>query len=225
MEINVLNSKGEVTGKANLPEGLDSVKVNRHLVHEVVRAYLANQRKGTHSTLTRTEVSGGGKKPWKQKHTGRARAGSSRSPLWRGGGIIFGPKPRSYRIDLPNAKVRAAFSQVLSAKFKRGEIVVAEGPDLDQAKTKKVAAWLKTLSLPQNALLVLEKRDDKLALASRNLAEFTAIEWRNLHPYHLLSAGKVVFTPEAFKNAGECWKAEEKAEASPGATVPRAERN
>src|SRR3989344_3208552 len=116
MEINVLNSKGEVTGKANLPEGLDSVKVNRHLVHEVVRAYLANQRKGTHSTLTRTEVSGGGKKPWKQKHTGRARAGSSRSPLWRGGGIIFGPQPRSYRIDLPHAQVKAARTEKHTAE-------------------------------------------------------------------------------------------------------------
>ena len=219
MEINILNSEGKVTGKANLPEGLDSVKVNRHLVHEVIRAYLANQRRGTHSTLVRGEVSGGGKKPWKQKHTGRARSGSTRSPLWRGGGIIFGPHPRSYRIDLPNAKVRAAFSQVLSVKFKRGEIVVAEIPALEQAKTKIVATWLKTLSLPQNALLVLEKKDAKLALASRNLPEFTVIEWRNIHPYHLLNAGKVVFTPEAFKSASECWKTDEKAEASPEATV------
>src|SRR3989338_3711360 len=133
MEIEQLNSEGKSTGKARLPESwfADS-KMNRHLVHEVVTAYLANQRKGTHSTKTRSEVSGGGKKPWKQKHTGRARAGSSRSPLWRGGGIIFGPKPRSYRRDLPQAKVRIALIQILAEKAKTGTIVVSEKPNLDQ---------------------------------------------------------------------------------------------
>ena len=123
----------------NLPDRLFGVDLaNIHLIHEVVQAYLANQRKGTHSSLTRSEVSGGGKKPWKQKHTGRARSGSTRSPLWRGGGIIFGPKPRSYRRDLPGKKIKAALAQVLSAKLKSGELVVCEKPKMEKAKTSLV---------------------------------------------------------------------------------------
>jgi large subunit ribosomal protein L4 len=199
MEVNVFNSKGEVSGKANLPDSFSSLKLNKHLVHEVVTAYLSNQRKGTHSTLTRTEVRGGGKKPWKQKHTGRARAGSSSSPLWRGGGIIFGPKPRSYRVDLPGAKVRAVLSQVLASKFNGGDVVVAERPDLAEVKTKKVNEWLKKLSLPQNILLVIDKKDEHLLRASRNLADFKVREWSHLHPYDVLNAGKIVLTPEAAK--------------------------
>ena len=199
MEIDIIDSEGKISGKANLPETLSAVKLNKHLVHEVIRAYLANQRKGTHSTLTRTEVRGGGKKPWKQKHTGRARAGSSSSPLWKGGGIIFGPKPRSYRIDLPGAKIKAALSQVLASKLNNGEVVVAEGPNLEQAKTKKVNEWLKKLSLPQSSLLVVDKMDGKLLLASRNLPDFKVMECRHLHAYHLMSAKKIVLTPEAVR--------------------------
>lgn len=201
MEVDVLNSEGKVTGKMNLPEAFSQVKVNRHLLHEVVTAYLANQRKGTHSVLTRSEVRGGGKKPWKQKHTGRARAGTIRSPLWRGGGIIFGPQPRSYRVDLPQAKIKSALSQVLAAKAGNGEVVVSEKPQLENAKTKKVAQWLKKISPSQNSLLVLEKKDEKLFLASRNLTRFRVMECRQLHPYDLLNAQKIIFTPESFKDA------------------------
>ena len=204
LEINVLDAEGKVTGKAALPEsmlkgiaGEKGVKVNRHLLHEVVRAYLANQRAGTHSSKTRTEVSGGGKKPWKQKHTGRARAGSSRSPLWRGGGIIFGPKPRSYRIDLPQAKIKAALRQALAAKASNGDLVVSDKPKLDQVKTKLVAAWLKKLSMPVNSLLVIHKKDEQLHRATRNLQNFSVMECRNLHPYDVLHAKKIIMTPEA----------------------------
>lgn len=197
MDLNILDNAGKISGKASFPDAFGAAKVNKHLIHEVVTAYLSNQRKGTHSTLSRGQVQGGGKKPWKQKHTGRARSGTSRSPLWRGGGIIFGPKPRSYRIDLPHAKVKAALSQVLAAKVASGDIVVAQRPVLDQPKTKKVQEWLDNLSLPGNSLLVLDKGDDKIFLASRNLPGFRVMECRNLHAYHVLSAGKVVFTPEA----------------------------
>lgn len=197
MEVDVLNLEGEAKGKANLPDSLAKGKENKHLLYEVVRAYLANQRKGTHSTLGRSEVRGGGKKPWRQKHTGRARSGTSRSPLWRGGGIIFGPKPRSYRIDLPKGKIKGSLGQVLSAKLRRGDLVVAEKPVLEEAKTKKVTEWLKKLSLPEKSLLVVKDRDEKLLLATRNLPHFSVRQCSTLHPYHVLSAQKVVFTPEA----------------------------
>ena len=200
MEIDILKSDGKLEGKAQLPEHIAaSGKLSRPLVHEVVTAYLANQRKGTHSTLTRTEVSGGGKKPWKQKHTGRARSGSSRSPLWRGGGIIFGPKPRSYRVDIPKAKIKAALFQVLAEKAESGNLVVSEKPQLPQPKTKVVSQWIKKLSLPVSSLLVVDKNDENLTLASRNIKGFQWIECRHLHPYHILSAKKIVMTPEAVK--------------------------
>lgn len=202
MEINVLNAEGKVSGKVAWPEQRlsgENAKVNRHLAHEVVRAYLANQRSGTHSTLTRTEVSGGGKKPWKQKHTGRARSGSSRSPLWRGGGIIFGPKPRSYRMDIPKQKIKIAFNEILADKVKNGQVVVSDKPRLEKTKTKEVFQWLKKLDLPMNSLLVVDKKDEKLNLASRNLQDFMIVEFQNLHPYYLLKAGKIIFTPEAVK--------------------------
>ena len=196
MEINILDAQGKVTGKSSLPESIAKAKPNKHLVHEVVTAFLANQRKGTHATLTRGNVTGGGKKPWKQKHTGRARAGTSRSPLWRKGGIIFGPHPRSYRVDLPQAKVKAVLNLVLSAKAESGNLIVAEMPKLEAPKTKKVVEWLKALSLPQKCLVVTVKQDQIFRKASRNLADFQVMEWKHLHPYQVMNSQKVVLTPE-----------------------------
>ncbi|MBI3012346.1 MAG: 50S ribosomal protein L4, partial [Elusimicrobia bacterium] len=188
-------------GTKSLPDPMFGVKaVNPHLVHEVVRAYLANQRKGTHSSLTRSEVTGGGRKPWKQKHTGRARSGSTRSPLWRKGGIIFGPKPRDYSINLPHAKVKSALRQVLSAKAANGEIVIAEKPVLEKCKTKEIAQWIKKLNLPETSLLVVDKRDEKISQASKNLKNFSWIEWNHLHPYHLLQAKKILICPEVLQS-------------------------
>ncbi len=199
MEVQIYK-EGKSSGMANLPDELFAVaKLNRHLVHEVVRAYLQNQRKGTQSTLSRSEVSGGGKKPWKQKHTGRARAGSTRSPLWRHGGVIHAPKPRSYRTDLPGSKIRVALTHALSAQAKAGNIVVSELPALKDAKTKLVSAWLKKLSFPLKTLVVVDKMQENLAVAARNIPDFEWIEYKHLHPYHILNAKKIVLTPEAVK--------------------------
>ncbi len=200
MEVDIYKD-GKSSGKANLPDELFGVsKVSKHLVHEVIRAYMQNQRKGTQSTLTRSEVSGGGKKPWKQKHTGRARSGSSRSPLWRHGGIIHAPKPRSYRTDVPNSKIKVALTHALSAQAQAGNVVVAELPVLKQAKTKIVASWLKKLSFPLKTLVVIDKREENFVVASRNLPDFEWIEYKHLHPYHILNAKKIVITPEAVKS-------------------------
>src|SRR3989338_352271 len=199
MEISVIDSECKVKCKRELNNPLFSAPLkNSFVLHEVVRAYLANQRKGTHSTLTRTEVSGGGKKPWKQKHTGRARSGSTRSPLWRGGGIIFGPKMRSYRIDLPKHKVELALSEALSSKANSGELLVSEKPILEKPKTKLLCAWLKNRGLGDHTLLVLNQKDEDLSLAARNLKNFKWILWNHLHPYHVLQAKKIVFTEEVF---------------------------
>ena len=197
MEIDILDSQGKVAGKKPLPESVALAKPNKHLMHEVVTAYLANQRQGTHKVLTRGQVTGGSRKPWKQKHTGSARAGTTRSPLWRKGGIIHGPVPRDYSIGLPKAKVKAALHQALSIKASAGELVVAEAPKLQAAKTKNIAAWLKTLCLPQKVLLVIEKSDAQLSLASRNLKYFEILERKHLHAYPVLGAKKVILTPEA----------------------------
>lgn len=199
MEVNVIDAEGKVKEKRELSSPLFSAPLkNSFVLHEVVRAYLANQRKGTHSTLTRTEVSGGGKKPWKQKHTGRARSGSTRSPLWRGGGIIFGPKMRSYRIDLPQAKVKRALSESLSSKANSGDLVVSEKPILEKPKTKLLCEWLKKRGLEAKTLLVLKQKDEILSLASRNLKNFKWILWDHIHPYHVLGAKKIVLTEEVF---------------------------
>jgi large subunit ribosomal protein L4 len=200
MEIDIINNEGKAKGKAKLPETLAAAgKLNPHLVHEVVKAYLANQRLGTHSTLTRSEVTGGGKKPWKQKHTGRARQGSIRSPLFRKGGIIGGPKPRDYRENIPQAKVKNALLQILASKAASGAMVVSEAPQLAAPKTKLVSQWLKAMSAGNKSLLVLDKKDAKLAQASRNLPNFAWIECKHLHPVHVLGVKKIIFTPEAVK--------------------------
>ena len=200
MEIDIIDHEGKANGKAKLPESLAAAgKFDRHVAHEVVKAYLANQRAGTHSTLTRTEVSGGGKKPWKQKHTGRARQGSIRSPLFRGGGIIHGPKPRDYREAVPHAKVKNILLQALASKAESGAMVVSEGPKLSEPKTKLVVQWLKKVAPENNALLVVDKKDEKLARASRNIKDFSWIECKHLHPYHVMGAEKIIFTPEAVK--------------------------
>lgn len=199
MEIDI-NKDGKLNGKAEVPDQLFAVeKVSKHLVHEVIRAYLMNQRRGTQSALTRAEVSGGGKKPWKQKHTGRARSGSSRSPLWRGGGIIFAPKNRDYRVDLPQSKVKTALTHALSSQAKAGNVVVSDAPALSKAKTKLIAQWVKKNAFPAKTLLVVDKKQDNLSVAARNMPYFQWIECKHLHAFHVLNAEKVVFTPEAVK--------------------------
>lgn len=202
METNILNSKGQQKGAVDLPENIFKATGKNSLIHEVIQAYLANQRKGTHETLTRGNVSGGGKKPWKQKHTGRARSGSSRSPLWRGGGIIFGPHPRSYRVGLPHKKIEQALALSLTSKFESGDLVITERPSLEKGKTKEVTEWRKSVGLEEKTLLVLKEKDDNLTRCSRNLKDFKLIEWKSLHPYHILDAKKVAIEPEVI----ECLK-------------------
>jgi large subunit ribosomal protein L4 len=198
LQIDVLNVKGEKTGTLPLPEGIFGVKPHSRLVHEVVVAYQANTRRGTHSTKTRGEVSGGGVKPWKQKHTGNARAGSIRSPLWRHGGIIFGPKPHhGYFQPVPQAKRRLALKAVLSDYLKQGRLKVVEGFTVSEPKTKKAAEIVKKMGLKPKSVMVLDKIEPVFEKAARNLADFQFCLAKDLNSYGVLLSDQLLFTKAA----------------------------
>jgi len=197
MEVPLYNSGGQEKGRINLPT-IFSTEINVPLLHEVVIAYLSNQRKGCASTKTRSEVSGGGRKPWRQKGTGRARAGSIRSPLWRHGGITFGPKPRHYTQNLPKKKLKNALISALAAK--KDKIKVIENLQIDEIKTKRLNELLQKIGLGEKkTLLVTEKIDNKLKLVARNIPYLSLLERRNLNAYIVLNCENLVFTEEALK--------------------------
>jgi len=194
IEVELLDTKGQSAGKIRLPEALFGLKPRAGLLHEAVTAHLANRRRGTANTKTRSEVSGGGRKPWKQKHTGRARAGSIRSPLWRKGGVVFGPRPRSYRQALPTAKVRLALGQALSARRAEGKLKLVESFEPSRPKTGEVAALARALGLERGGLVVLDAVSAGLARAARNLAGVRLGRAADLNAYQVLAARQLVLT-------------------------------
>mgnify|MGYP005837292645 CR=1 FL=1 len=188
------NSKGKVT----LPEDVFGLSGRSDLLHGAVVNYLANQRQGTHATKTRGMVSGGGKKPWRQKHTGRARAGSIRSPLWRGGGTVFGPQPRDYYRTLPQALRIRALKEAISAKYSGGEIVVVESIEMQKPKTKEMLKIIDSLGLTGKSLLIVIKdKDDNVFLSARNIPGIDVIRVRDLNAYQVLSHDRVILTKDA----------------------------
>ncbi len=197
LTLDVMNAKGEKAGQVDLPETVFGVKAPVSLVHEVVKAYLANRRRGTHSTKTRGEVSGGGLKPWKQKHTGRARAGSTRSPLWRHGGIIFGPKPHGYYQAVSTAKRRTALKAVLSDFAREGRLKVVESFAVAEPKTKRVVETVKKLGLPDRTVLLVDEQDPMLLRAARNIAGLRICRADDLNSYDALQAEQLVLTRPA----------------------------
>ncbi|MFB0526760.1 MAG: 50S ribosomal protein L4 [bacterium] len=196
-EVDLLNSKGENTGKINLPEEIFGRKLNRGLVHEALVSQLAMARQGTASAKTRAEVSGGGVKPWRQKGTGRARAGSIRSPLWRHGGITFGPKSRSYRITLPKKKRRNAIKQVLSEKIRENRLRVIDSLMLEEGKTKKAKALLEKMGALMGTLVIAKSRDANSSRAFANLPKVKLIPVQSINIYDLLNYEKIIITRDA----------------------------
>ncbi len=196
MKTQVFNQAGEPVGEIELADSVWNAPSNPGLVHQAVVATLANQRHGTSDTKTRTEVRGGGRKPWRQKGTGRARAGSTRSPLWRKGGITFGPHPRSYRQDLPRKMRRAALRAALSARAQAGDLVVLESLQLSGPKTKEFAAVLKALQA-ERALFVTEAARTELTLSACNLAKAAAMVAQDLSVHAVLRYPKLVCTRDA----------------------------
>jgi large subunit ribosomal protein L4 len=203
METTVLNTQGNEVEKLELSENFFGQKPKKHFLHEVVTAYLANQRVGTACAKTKAEVSGGGKKPWKQKGTGRARHGSTRSPLWKGGGVVFGPRPRSYRQDLPKSKKRLGLIYALSAKVADNNFMVIDNISVEQAKTKQLNEVLKKLNAGKKPLLVVLKKDEKLNLAGRNIPGLVQCLPLDLNAYIVLNSSKVIITKEAFEKLNE----------------------
>jgi|YNPMSStandDraft_1061717.scaffolds.fasta_scaffold00301_36 large subunit ribosomal protein L4 len=176
-----------------------SYKNPEFVLHEYITAYLANQRQGTHSTKTRAEVRGGGRKPWAQKHTGRARQGSIRSPLWRKGGIVFGPKPRDYEIKFPKKKKLLVKYLSLADKIKNNNLIVIRELKVESHKTKNFAMLLKNLNLDSQKVLIIDKNiDDKVKLAARNLQNVDLCRINDINAYIVLKNNKLLITKEAF---------------------------
>lgn len=211
-DYDVLTLKGDKAGAVTLAAKVFDARPATALVHEVVRGYLAGLRRGTHNTKTRGEVSGGGLKPWKQKHTGNARAGSIRSPLWRHGGITFGPKPRSYHQPIPVAKRRQALRAVLSDSVRAKRLLVVDKIQVTEAKTRQVAAWGPALNLPAKTLWVVPTMSDPLRKASRNIPDWQWVTPENLNAYQALWAEKIVMTQEALNVVTQ--RLEEKADSA-----------
>jgi len=206
METEVLNIKGETVGKCELPEVLFGAKPEPHFLYEFVTAYLANQRSGTACVKTRGEVSGGGRKPYKQKGTGRARQGSTRSPIWRKGGVAFGPRPHSHRRELPATKRHLALTQALSAAFSGNKLTVIDGLKLKKAKTGELSAILGKLSSGNKPLLVSMRTDKNIELAGRNIDGLNHCKPADLNAYLVLNSSKIVITKDALENMGSLWK-------------------
>lgn len=198
LELEIKDIANNSKGKISLPEEVFGLNGRIDLVHGAVVNYLGNQRQGTHATKTRGMVSGGGKKPWRQKHTGRARAGSIRSPLWRGGGTVFGPQPRDYYRKLPRALRIRALKEALSAKFSSGEIMVIDSLKLDRPKTKDMVKTIETLGLGgKSILIVLKDKDDNIMLSARNIPEVDVVRVSDLNAYELLTHECVLVTKDA----------------------------
>ncbi len=205
MQTNVLNIKGEVVGKVELNDSVFKVPYNEAVIHQVVVATLANNRQGTKSTLTRSEVSGGGRKPWRQKGTGNARQGSTRAPQWIKGGVVFAPKPRDFSKKV-NKKVKAlAFMSAISTRLEEGNVIVLD--ELNVApKTKEMAQVLENLKVNKSAVIVTEDVNENVVLSARNLENIETSTADIVSTYQIVSNEKLVITKSAIKKIEEAYK-------------------
>jgi large subunit ribosomal protein L4 len=205
-KIDVLNLEGKKVGSLDLADEVFGA-VNQDLLYEAVKHYRAGQHQGTHATKNRSEVSGAGKKLWRQKGTGRARVGSIRSPLWRHGGTVHGPQPRSYDYQFPKKTLQGALRSALAAKFADGKLTVVESFELKDPKTKAFRAALDKLEVAKTALLVAEKENRNLKLSARNLEGVELVARNQVHPYHLLRYDRAIFSRVALEQLQDALKA------------------
>ena len=201
--VEVRNLEGAKVKDLELADEVFAAKPNGSLLWEATRAYLASQRRGTHSTKSRGEVSGGGKKPWRQKGTGRARAGSIRSSLWRHGSIAHGPQPRDYSYRMPRKMVEGALRSALAAKFQENKMTVVDRLNLEEAKTKSFVAILGKLDVGIGTLVVNDERDRNLELSSRNVPGCDLVRHHDVHPYHILSHDRLLISESALTRLQE----------------------
>ncbi len=206
MNVKVLNISGEEVGTLKLSDEVFKQEYNEGLIHQVVVAYLSNLRQGTKSTLTRSEVRGHAKKPWRQKHTGHARQGSTKGPQWRGGGIVFAPKPRDFSKKINKEAKRTAFKSAISTKLKNQEVIVVDNLNLNDAKTKLMANVLKNLKIDKSVVFVTKERDELVMRASNNLPNVEVTNASVVNIYDIVSNDKVVLTQDAAKYLEEAYK-------------------
>ena len=201
----VVNMAGKEVGEIALSEKVFGAEVNEAVLHTAVRAYLMNQRQGTQSTLTRSEVSGGGRKPWKQKGTGHARQGSTRSPQWTHGGIALGPKPRSYRINLTKGIKRAAMFSALSSKVAANEMVVVDSINATEYKTKTMIAMLSAIGAGKKALVVLPEVNECVIKSFANIEGVKTTQWNTINVYDILNCNTLVVAEGAVAKIEEVY--------------------
>lgn len=199
----VYNMEGAKVGSMEVNDSIFAAEINKAVLHEVVTNYLANQRQGTQSTKTRTEVSGGGIKPWRQKGTGRARQGSIRAPQWTGGGVALGPKPRDYRYSVNKKIKKIALKSALSAKYEAYEIFVIEDLKMDEIKTQKIAKMLKGLEITTKALIVTADYDNVIYKSARNIKNVKPTYVGVLNTYDVLKYDKFIIAKEAIAKIEE----------------------
>ncbi|MFI5294741.1 MAG: 50S ribosomal protein L4 [Thermodesulfovibrionales bacterium] len=203
-EFEVKDKNNKPVGKINLSDEVFGVKVKDGVLHNAVVNFLANQRQGTHATKTKGLVSGGGKKPWKQKHTGRARSGSSRSPLWRGGGTVFGPQPRDYSYAIPKKARRLALKAALSGKLSDGEIIVVETLSIEKPQTKEMMSVLKRLELDgKSTLIIVPEYNETIMLSARNIPGVTVTRVSDLNCYDVAAHSRLLMTRQAAEMLSE----------------------
>ncbi|MEN8263864.1 MAG: 50S ribosomal protein L4 [Nitrospirota bacterium] len=204
-QVEIINKQNKSVGKAELPEDIFSVEVKKGLLHEVVVNHLANKRQGNACTKTRGLVRGGGRKPYKQKGTGRARQGSIRSPLKRGGGTVFGPQPRDYSYKLPKKVKWLALSSALAAKFADEQITVIDELSVSEPRTKLVVEMLKELGLKKNILMIVPEKNEALEMAARNIPGVNVARVNELNVYSVLSHEKLLIARDAIEKMKEAY--------------------
>ena len=203
--IDVLDMAGQKVGTAELSDAIFAIEPNTAVMHQMVVNYLANNRQGTQSALTRAEVSGGGRKPWKQKGTGHARQGSTRAPQWTHGGVVFAPKPRCYRFTVNKKVKRLAMKSAFSSKLQDSQIIVLDSLTVDGFKTKTVAAMLKAIGSENKALIVLPEVDVKVINSARNIPGVKTAQVNTLNVYDIMNADKLVIVKDAISKIEEVY--------------------
>jgi len=201
--VEVKNLEGQTVKQLELADTVFAIKPNQSLLWDAVKVFLASRRRGTHSTKSRGEVSGGGKKPWRQKGTGRARVGSTRSSLWRHGSIAHGPKPRDYSYALPEKMVRGALRSALAAKYQENKLTVVDQFDLKEPKTKAFAGALQKLGIEKKVLVVNDHANKNLELSSRNVEGCELVRHHQVHPYHVISHERLLISEGALTRLQE----------------------
>ena len=204
-KVNVYNMLGEQVEEIELSEAIFGVEINEHVVWEVVKNQLANKRQGTQSAKTRAEVRGGGRKPWRQKGTGRARQGSTRSPQWKGGGVTFAPKPRDYSYAVPKKVRRLALKSVLTSKVQENEIIVVDHIEFDAPSTKNMVNLLTKLNADKKALIVMDTKDVNVIKSANNIPNVATALVNTINVYDILKYNSFIITKEAVRKVEEVY--------------------